>query len=386
MEKVNGYELNKPGESADWSQREFNLLSAFAGLMPACGSKVVSAGEHFHNILTNQNGVPALSITSDGTVAIEKIESSSNVGNKFLVDDETRIRYRTAAQVLSDIGAQAALTNPVTGTGIAGRIPKFSGMSTLTNSVIYEADGNIGLSTTPTAFHSDMAWFDGTPKMEISTGTGTGVYNETVVIRHGVTSSTGTCRKLGLIFKHSSEESWEESWKWTGIVSQTDESWSSNPFMFFAVCGYEMMRIINNDGPRISIGTIVGTEGPRNNNPAPLGIKTNSSGYNLYLQENATFVNWKIGAVSSNLDIYHSGQAQGANAVLAMRISEAQKVYFAGNLGVGITPHDTYPVAIGCSTEDLYITDFEIKGGSGYIHVSNGGSATGYIEVHMTHL
>ena len=377
--EVNGYKLNEPNDPADWSQKEFNLLSAFAGLMPACGSKVVSAGEHFHNILTNQNGVPALSITSDGTVAIEKIESSSNVGNKFLVDDETRIRYRTAAQVLLDIGA-------VTGTGIAGYISKFSETSTLTNSIIYETGGNIGLSTIPTAFHSDMNYFNGTPKMEISTGTGTGVYNESVVIRHGVTSSTGTCRKLGLIFKHSSEESWQESLKWTGIVSQTDESWSTNPFMFFAIEGGEMMRIICNDGPRISIGTIVGTEGPRNNNPAPLGIKTNSSGYNLYLQENATFVNWKIGAVSSNLDIYHSGQAQGANAVLAMRISEAQKVYFAGNLGVGITPHDTYPVAIGCSTEDLYITDFEIKGGSGYIHVSNGGSATGYIEVHMTQL
>ena len=372
--EVNKYELNEPYDPEDWSQREFNLLSAFAGLMPACGSKVVSAGEHFHNILTNQNGVPALSITSDGTVAIEKIESSSNVGNKFLVDDETRIRYRTAAQVLLDIGA-------VTGTGIAGYISKFSETSTLTNSIIYETDGNIGLSTIPTAFHSDMNYFNGTPKMEISTGTGTGVYNESVVIRHGVTSSTGTCRKLGLIFKHSSEESWEESWKWTGIVSQTDESWSSNPFMFFAVEGGEMMRIICNDGPRISNGTIVGTEGPRNNNPAPLGIKTNSSGYNLYLQENATFVNWKIGAVSSNLDIYHSGQAQGANAVLAMRISEAQKVYFAGNLGVGITPHDTYPVAIDCPIDDLYIVDFDIGAtGVGYVQVSNG-SVTGYIAV-----
>ena len=75
--EVNKYELNAPGESADWSQREFNLLSAFAGLMPVSGSRVVSAGEHFHNILTNQNGVPALFITSEGKVNVCNMEGTN---------------------------------------------------------------------------------------------------------------------------------------------------------------------------------------------------------------------------------------------------------------------------------------------------------------------
>ena len=69
------------------------------------------------------------------------------------------VEGRTAAQVLSDIGAQAALTNPVTGTGTAGYIPKFSDVTTLANSVIYETGGNVGLSTTPTTLHSDMSCF-----------------------------------------------------------------------------------------------------------------------------------------------------------------------------------------------------------------------------------
>jgi len=70
METVNGYELNAPYESADWSPREFNLLSAFAGLMPVSGSRVVSAGEHYHNMLTDQYGTSSLFVTSGGYVGI----------------------------------------------------------------------------------------------------------------------------------------------------------------------------------------------------------------------------------------------------------------------------------------------------------------------------
>ena len=79
MERINGYELNEPYDPEDWSQREFNLLSAFAGLMPACGSRVVSAGEHFHNILTNQNGVSALFVTSEGKVGIGDTDPSEKL-------------------------------------------------------------------------------------------------------------------------------------------------------------------------------------------------------------------------------------------------------------------------------------------------------------------
>ena len=66
--EVNGYKLNEPNDPENWSQKEFNLLSAFAGLMPACGSRVVSAGEHYHNILTNQDGVSALFVTLENQI------------------------------------------------------------------------------------------------------------------------------------------------------------------------------------------------------------------------------------------------------------------------------------------------------------------------------
>ena len=51
------------------------------------------------------------------------------------------------------------------------------------------------------------------------------------------------------------------------------------------------------------------------------------------------------------------------------------------HLGVGIAPHATYPVAINCPTDVLYIVDFDIgELGCGYIQVNNG-SVTGYISI-----
>jgi len=101
-----------------------------------------------------------LVLTTDGTIRTDEIDP--RVWGTSLVDvsgtpetgyyarfiDADTVEGRTAAQVLSDIGAQAALTNPVTGTGTAGYIPKFSGTSALANSVIYETGGKVGIGDT----------------------------------------------------------------------------------------------------------------------------------------------------------------------------------------------------------------------------------------------
>ena len=92
---------------------------------------------------------------------------------------ESLVKYKTAAQVLSMIGGQGALTltttgtsgaatlvgntlnipqyqavltNPVTGTGTTNYITKFTSSSEVGNSVIYESSSNIGIGTiTPSA-------------------------------------------------------------------------------------------------------------------------------------------------------------------------------------------------------------------------------------------
>jgi hypothetical protein len=57
--------------------------------------------------------------------------------------------------ILTDTGVlvsslQPLLTNPVTGTGTTNYLPKFTGASTIGNSVIQEASGNIGIGVSPT--------------------------------------------------------------------------------------------------------------------------------------------------------------------------------------------------------------------------------------------
>jgi len=65
------------------------------------------------------------------------------------------------------------------------------------------------------------------------------------------------------------------------------------------------------------------------------------------------------------------------------QFSDDVRIASGEHLGVGIAPHATYPVAIHCSTDDLYIDDFVYgnDGHEGYIKVSNESERIGYIKV-----
>ena len=64
------------------------------------------------------------------------LSSVTNTAGDFLTLSGGVVHKRTAAQTLTDIGGQAALTNPVTGTGTSGTIPVFTGSTTIGNSII----------------------------------------------------------------------------------------------------------------------------------------------------------------------------------------------------------------------------------------------------------
>jgi hypothetical protein len=64
------------------------------------------------------------------------LSSVTNTAGDFLTISGGVVHKRTAAQTLTDIGAQAVLTNPVTGTGTTNYLPKFTGSTTIGDSVI----------------------------------------------------------------------------------------------------------------------------------------------------------------------------------------------------------------------------------------------------------
>jgi hypothetical protein len=89
-----------------------------------------------------------MSIKFKSGITLEALSNASTDTDRFLVSDSGNIKYRTGTQLLSDIGGQAALTNPITGTGTTNYISKFTGATTLGNSGIFDTGTDIGIGTT----------------------------------------------------------------------------------------------------------------------------------------------------------------------------------------------------------------------------------------------
>lgn len=89
-----------------------------------------------------------MSIKFKSGITLEALSNASTDTDRFLVSDSGNIKYRTGAQLLSDIGGQAALTNPITGTGTTNYVSKFTGTSALGNSIIFDTGTALGIGTT----------------------------------------------------------------------------------------------------------------------------------------------------------------------------------------------------------------------------------------------
>jgi hypothetical protein len=97
-------------------------------------------------------------------VQLEALNNATVDTDKFLVSDSSTVKYRTGAEVLSDIGGQTALTNPITGTGTLNFVSKFTSTgSTLGDSQIFDNGSAVGIGTTSPS-----------TKLEVNSGTSTG--------------------------------------------------------------------------------------------------------------------------------------------------------------------------------------------------------------------
>lgn len=67
--------------------------------------------------------------------------------NSFIKSGGTSSQFLKADGSVDSTIYQSSLTNPVTGTGTTGYIPKFTGTSTLGNSLVYDNGTNVGIGT-----------------------------------------------------------------------------------------------------------------------------------------------------------------------------------------------------------------------------------------------
>ena len=272
------------------------------------------------------NNTERVRIAADGNVTFSQIANATTDTDRFLVSDSGVIKYRTGSELLSDIGGQAALTNPVTGTGTTNYIPKFTGTSAIENSVIYEASGNVGIGTTsPIAFtgYTSVA----------ANGTSGGAF---------VTMANGTSA-LRVISSTTDAAIWEPR----------------NSPILFGVNNAEQMRLT-------STGLGIGTSSPayelevvRAANPR-IGITgTNSTGVpELYMRRNSTTVVGYLGA-GVNSDLTNVGdfvilENRLSTGGLGFRTNGTTRAILdaSGNLGLGVTP-SAWTTSFGVKVIDI---------------------------------
>jgi hypothetical protein len=89
----------------------------------------------------------AMTVVGGRTSLVDlSLSSVTNTAGDFLTLSGGVVHKRTAAETLTDIGGQAALTNPVTGTGTTNYLPKFTGSTTIGNSQVFDNGTNVGIN------------------------------------------------------------------------------------------------------------------------------------------------------------------------------------------------------------------------------------------------
>jgi hypothetical protein len=117
-----------------------------------------------------------------------------------------------------------------------------------------DSSGNIGIGvTSPATIDAALTLFPAViPKLEIMSGANTGTYEEAMVLRHTNTDATGVLRRLGFLMKMSSEGA-GESIKMAGMVLDSSNAWSNNPYLHLVTNDQKRMTIT--DAGNVGIGT-----------------------------------------------------------------------------------------------------------------------------------
>jgi hypothetical protein len=108
--------------------------------------------------------------------------------------------------VLSDIGGQAALTNPITGTGTTNYVAKFTGTTTLANSLLYDDEGkSIGIGTLSPQSTLHVQKNANNANIAMFKGISTNINNVTTIsVNNGLSTEYGKQVKIGAVAESAS--------------------------------------------------------------------------------------------------------------------------------------------------------------------------------------
>jgi hypothetical protein len=117
-----------------------------------------SSGASTYNSTTGVLNVPTYTLAGLGGINLTSLSATSpllynNTTGVFSIQQASgsQAGYLSSADWTTFNSKQSALTNPVTGTGTTNYLPKFTGASTLGNSLIQDNGTDIGINSTPTS-------------------------------------------------------------------------------------------------------------------------------------------------------------------------------------------------------------------------------------------
>ena len=230
---------------------------------------------------------------------LSNIANAGTDTDKFLVlDSLNNVDFRTGAQVLSDIGGQTLLTNPVTGTGTTNYLPKFTGTSALGNSLVYDDGTKVGIGTTSPVLKLHLI---GTNSLPATSGT---TQNGGIRIENGVNN--------GVLDIGASNATGAPGW-----IQSTDKADLSQTYNL----------LLNPNGGNVGIGT---TSPSR---------KLQVEGGDFYTSDKSDTIGASVGYGGNSFQIRNGSTSEDLNFDIFNRTTSAWGTPFviknSGNVGIG---------------------------------------------------
>jgi hypothetical protein len=130
--------------------RAFNIQSSGGGFGILINNETASTSAPF---TIQKQGASVITLTDAGAGSF----ASSLTANSFVKTSGTSSQFLKADGSIDSTAYQAALTNPVTGTGTSGIVAKFNGTSTITDSIIYDNGTRVSIGANVTTSNTFTA-------------------------------------------------------------------------------------------------------------------------------------------------------------------------------------------------------------------------------------
>lgn len=153
-----------------------------------------------NNSLGNTSDIARFSLNS---AVLAKVNNLGDItGNKFIKTGGLATEYLKAD------GSVSTLTNPITGTGTANFIPKFTGSGTVANSMIYDNGSQIGIGAGNPTFGKLELGSTSFGTQTFSFFTSDGTVNSRALIQHITTSSSQRVNFTSAFSSGSGDANW----------------------------------------------------------------------------------------------------------------------------------------------------------------------------------